>query len=114
MCAVSRQMQSRFDSRACSMSHASCSNVCPSDEPCPAVAASSFSENGAANHCMLFFTNTCIAVQPTDSARSIALSTPPAIDMCAPSSGSAVVLLFLMLLLLLCKPGEHEQEQEQE
>src|ERR1044072_855233 len=40
---------------------------------------------GRANHCMLFFTNICAAVQSIDRARSIARWTPPPIDMWAPS-----------------------------
>src|SRR5437867_12599054 len=34
---------------------------------------------------MLFFTNICIAVQRIDRARSMAMLTPPRMDMCAPS-----------------------------
>src|SRR5213593_3132378 len=40
--------------------------------------------SGRANHCMLFFTNICMAVQWTERARSIAMLTPPRMDMCAP------------------------------
>ena len=36
---------------------------------------------------MLFFTKIWIAVQPIDRPRSNALDGPPAMDMCAPSSG---------------------------
>ena len=32
----------------------------------------------------LFFTNICIAVQRIDRARSMAMLTPPRMDMCAP------------------------------
>src|SRR5437868_5022065 len=39
---------------------------------------------GGANHCILFFTNICIAVHLIEQARSIAAWTPPPIDMCAP------------------------------
>jgi hypothetical protein len=38
---------------------------------------------------MLFFTKICIAVQPIAQARSMADATPPAVETCAPSSGSS-------------------------
>src|SRR5438552_4010960 len=41
--------------------------------------------SGRANHCMLFFTKICMAVQWIERARSIAMLTPPRMDMCAPS-----------------------------
>src|SRR5690606_2371865 len=41
---------------------------------------------GLAFHWLLFLVKICTASQSTFSARSIALSTPPAIDICAPKS----------------------------
>src|SRR5438477_3378721 len=40
--------------------------------------------SGRANHCMLFFTNIWIAVHLIEQPRSIAVCTPPPIDMCTP------------------------------
>ena len=40
---------------------------------------------GRACHWLLLFVNTCSASQPACTARSTALSKPPAIDICAPS-----------------------------
>ena len=40
--------------------------------------------SGRANHCMLFFTKICMAVHSIERARSIAMCTPPPIDMWAP------------------------------
>src|SRR5437868_4630052 len=48
--------------------------------------------SGGANHCILFFTNICIAVHLIEQARSIAAWTPPPIDMCAPRRISEVEL----------------------
>ena len=52
-------------------------------------ALTSAAPSGFANHCMLFFTKICIAVQPIAQARSMADATPPAVETCAPRSGSS-------------------------
>src|SRR5512136_2711066 len=44
-----------------------------------------FSARGAAAHWLLFLVKICMASQPTCSPRSKAVSTPPPMDMCAPS-----------------------------
>ena len=56
---------------------------------CSRKALTSAAPSGFANHCMLFFTKICIAVQPIAQARSMADATPPAVETCAPSSGSS-------------------------
>src|SRR3989304_2185463 len=45
------------------------------------------SVRGAARHWLLFLVKICMASQPTSSPRRKALSTPPAMDMCAPRRG---------------------------
>src|SRR5262249_10550287 len=52
---------------------------------CSRKARISSRASGRANHCMLFFTNIWSAVQLIEQPRSIAMCTPPLIDMCAPN-----------------------------
>src|SRR3954452_13427925 len=54
---------------------------------------------------MLFFTNTCMAVQPIDRARSMARLGPPRMDMCAPSRIRELPLAvcdFLVSRVIVC------------
>src|SRR5476649_1562159 len=42
--------------------------------------------SGGANHCLLFFTKICAAVNPQARARPIAWETPPLVEVWAPRS----------------------------
>src|SRR5438132_8537242 len=59
---------------------------------CSRKARISSGVSGLANHCMLFFTNIWIAVHLIERPRSIAVCTPPPIDMCAPRRSLSFVM----------------------
>src|SRR5512137_1671510 len=77
-----------------------------------------FSAKGAAAHWLLFLVKICMASQPVCSPRSKAVSTPPLMDMCAPSRMLSPPLVYSCGLLWQPpgqqRPGGQRQHRAEE